>query len=506
VSDYKLLIVDNDKRQLKQIKGMINSGLKNLRGTLGLSATDDIQINTEDDAGKVVKDIESDSFKYNIILADVFMPFNVGEDDKLEGGAKRIYEAIKGHKSEIDVLLMIMTAKHSLAGKLLRQIYDEQCKLKDPWAIIYDKPEGIIGSSTEKLFDPDLWINAICRAITNCKDKDWRQTFIKTTLNDIVGLSTGLQQAKVKAAQYANKPVIMLTGETGTGKELIAKAIHYNSERAQTGSFKPYNCGSSSPELIEAIVFGYEKGAFTGADKCTSGLIESSEHGTVFLDEFFTNKEIADKLDQNMRRLLRENEFTRKGGTITIKFKGTIIIGGSSLEKGLEDAPLDFRYRINTYHIHIPLLRDRKEDIIPLAEFFLQKYKGGNLERKITPEAAMELEQDPWHGNVAQLEKLMQKFAEDLPREEIEAEDVQKNLGINVGLSNKTDSLPLTKENFIEVMKRPEIDCVLTRAAESLGKSRDTLHQRMDEWAQEDPEFYNNIPGYRRQGGRHRKA
>jgi DNA-binding NtrC family response regulator len=205
---------------------------------------------------------------------------------------------------------------------------------------------------------------------------------------------------------------ILIYGESGTGKELIARAIHYNSYR-QDKPLVPINCGAIPGELLESELFGYEKGAFTGATSLRIGRFELANGGTVFLDEI---GEMSPALQVKILRVLQEREFERVGGTRTIKVDVRII---AATNKNLEESVAknqfreDLFYRLNVIPIHIPPLRERRSDLPLLMAHFIERF---NAEKKrhlegITPEALGILQRYSWPGNVRELENLIERIA-----------------------------------------------------------------------------------------------
>ncbi len=203
---------------------------------------------------------------------------------------------------------------------------------------------------------------------------------------------------------------ILITGESGTGKELFARLIHKLSARS-THTFVPVNCGALPENLFESELFGHEQGAFTGASKTKPGLLEFANHGTFFLDE------IGD-LQMNMQikllRMLEERTIRRVGGRREIDIDVRVIAAtNKDLEKAVKENTFrqDLFYRLNTIAIHIPPLRERKEDILPLANYFLShlaRQEGGEP-RRFSPEAEEALVDYDWPGNIREMQNLIQR-------------------------------------------------------------------------------------------------
>lgn len=229
-------------------------------------------------------------------------------------------------------------------------------------------------------------------------------------LDNIIGESEEIKSIKTIVRKVASTDAtVLITGESGTGKELIANAIHSLSNRRK-GPFIKVNCGSIPETLLEAELFGHEKGAFTGAINRRKGRFELAHKGTIFLDEI---GEISPKLQVALLRVLQDKEFQRVGGEETIKVDVRIITAtNKNLEEEVKKGNFreDLFYRINIISIHVPPLRQRKTDIPILANFFLKKYTethNKNIEG-ISEELMNLLLEYSWPGNVRELQNFME--------------------------------------------------------------------------------------------------
>jgi len=232
-----------------------------------------------------------------------------------------------------------------------------------------------------------------------------------SAFSNIIGRSKGMQDVfdLVETVAPTNS-TILVTGESGTGKELIARAVHANSLRRDQ-AFVALNCGALPETLLESELFGHMRGAFTGAATTKKGLIEAAERGTVFLDEI---SEMSTMMQVKLLRVLQERKVRRVGGTEEIDADIRIIaatnrdLARSVSEGGFRE---DLYYRINVIPIHLPPLRERREDITPLAEHFVAKYREqmGKAVTGLTPEALQWLEAAEWPGNVRQLENVIER-------------------------------------------------------------------------------------------------
>ena len=228
---------------------------------------------------------------------------------------------------------------------------------------------------------------------------------------NIIGDSPAMHDVFSVVGQVANsRATVLLLGETGTGKEMIAKAIHYNSPRKD----KPFirvNCGALTGTLLESELFGHVKGSFTGAIKDKIGRFEAADGGTIFLDEIGTMEPV---LQVKLLRVLQEREFERVGDTTVVKVD-VRVIAATNVDLQEEVARSNFRedlfYRLNVVSIYLPPLRNRREDIPRLIDYFLDKYNAvnGRQLRKINREMLNVLMRYPWPGNVRELENAIER-------------------------------------------------------------------------------------------------
>jgi len=229
--------------------------------------------------------------------------------------------------------------------------------------------------------------------------------------SNMVGSSGGMRQVYEQISQVAGtNTTVLIRGESGTGKELIAHAIHYNSSRAKK-PFVKVSCAALPDTLIESELFGYEKGAFTGAQARKQGRFELAEGGTLFLDEI---GDLNLTTQIKMLRVIQAREFERLGSTQTIKVNARLIAAtNKDLEKAIAVGSFreDLYYRLNVFTIFVPPLRERKPDVMALADYFLEKYTkehGKNIKRVSTPAIDM-LMSYHWPGNVRELENAMER-------------------------------------------------------------------------------------------------
>ncbi len=268
-------------------------------------------------------------------------------------------------------------------------------------------------------------------AIENARHFEWLEKENERLLADVniehnmVGESGAMQRVYKFISKIApTDATVLIGGESGTGKELAARAIHRNSKRAQK-PFMAVNCAALSESLLESELFGHERGAFTGAIAQKKGRLEIAEGGTVFLDEI---GELSPALQVKLLRVLQEREFERVGGTLTIKIDVRVI---AATNKNLEDAMTraefrhDLYYRLNVVSLEMPPLRERREDIMLLASYFLDKY-GTRCNRRFngfSEDARACLQSYDWPGNVRELENAIERAVVLGTRDYISAEE-----------------------------------------------------------------------------------
>ncbi|MEZ4599895.1 MAG: sigma-54 dependent transcriptional regulator [Syntrophotaleaceae bacterium] len=226
----------------------------------------------------------------------------------------------------------------------------------------------------------------------------------------IVGSSPQLQKVLEMVKKLAIRDTsVLITGESGTGKELVAQAIHYNSQRRDR-KYLAINCGALPESVLESELFGYKKGAFTGANENRKGLLEEADGGTLFLDEVGN---LPLNVQKTLLRFLQEQEFRRIGDNASIKVNVRIISAtNADLEKGCKTGEFreDLFYRLNVVNIHMPPLRERRDDILLLAAHFIreQNQQFGTQVKGFTPEASKAIHEYFWPGNIRQLKNVIE--------------------------------------------------------------------------------------------------
>jgi len=286
---------------------------------------------------------------------------------------------------------------------------------------------------------------------------------------------------------------VLITGQSGTGKELVAKAVHYNGKRKE-GPFVALNCGAIPETLIESELFGHEKGAFTGAAKSHVGKFEQAQGGTIFLDEIGTMR-----LDLQIRllRVLQERRVERIGSNYSVDLDVRVISASNeNLEKLISENQFrsDLYHRLNVFSIVLPLLQERKEDIPLLVRHFLEKYavQYNKEVPAFSPEALTKLENYPFPGNVRELENIIEKTIILTDHNPIKAEDLMlpaiNNNNSSLKEINKNDSLTDIEYNLINDALNKSKGSI-KHASEALGISYKTLQYRMKKFRMHKNDF-----------------
>jgi DNA-binding NtrC family response regulator len=309
----------------------------------------------------------------------------------------------------------------------------------------------------------------------------------------LVGQSPAIRQIYAVVEKVANTPsTVLITGESGTGKELIARALHENSSR-HAGPFIKINCAAIPKTLMESELFGYEKGAFTGAVGAKPGRFELAHGGTLFLDEI---GEIPVEMQVKLLRVLQESEFERVGGIRTIKVDVRLVTATNrDLLQDISAGSFreDLYYRLNVVPIHIPPLRERREDIPLLLEHFLAKFND-RLKKQIdavSAEAIARMVSYHWPGNIRELENMMERTMLFCDRSEIGVSDLPPEIGglpaaaavPTAGASLKEAVRAETERVERELIQKAldETGGNVTQAARKLKISRKSLQTKMKE-------------------------
>ena len=297
-----------------------------------------------------------------------------------------------------------------------------------------------------------------------------------------LGISPEWREVIRRATQVAaTETTTCLQGESGTGKEVIARFIHQHSPRWR-GPFIAINCAALPEQLLESELFGFERGAFTGAQQSKPGQIELAAGGVLFLDEV---TEMAPAAQAKFLRVLQEREFLRLGGTRPVRVDVRVI---AATNRNLDDAVAhgefraDLYYRLNVFDIHIPPLRERRDDILPLASGFLREFTGGAAE--LTREAMEALRRHEWPGNVRELRNVLERALIMSDGPFIDAEHLSLRARKDAPLSSITD-LDTLEKNAIERVMR-DTDGNKVRAAKQLGISRMQLYTRLRKFGLEE--------------------
>jgi len=300
--------------------------------------------------------------------------------------------------------------------------------------------------------------------------------------DEIIGKSEAMQKIFELIERVAQTDsTVLITGESGTGKELIAQAVHANSPRCYN-PFIAVNCGALPEALLESELFGYEKGAFTGADHTRKGRFELADAGTLFLDEI---GDITLKTQVDLLRVLQQKTFRRLGGESMIEVDVRILAATHhDLKKAIQEKRFreDLFYRLNVISIYAPPLRERKEDIPPLARSFIRKFcmEMNKEEAKLTPSALRSLASYDWPGNVRELENVIERAIVIGRGREITVEDLP---------FTRRDSGPQHDPRSLRDMEKMHIEQILrqndfniSRTARALEIDRQTLYNKMEKY------------------------
>ncbi|MBU0712879.1 sigma-54 dependent transcriptional regulator [bacterium] len=313
--------------------------------------------------------------------------------------------------------------------------------------------------------------------------------------SEIIGQSAAMQTvfSHIKKVALANSPVLIL-GDSGTGKELVARAIHFHSNR-KDNPFIKVNCAALAQGVLESELFGHEKGSFTGAIRRKPGRFEIAAQGSIFLDEI---GEIPADVQVKLLRVLQEKEFERVGGTETLKMNARIIAAtNQDLAVLIKSGKFreDLYYRLNVVPITLPSLKNRKEDIPLLVDHFIGKYnvETGRQVREILPEALSALKNYEWPGNIRELENVIERAIVMSTNPQIRLEDLpDKLVSDDIRPSESTQGPINTPGSLVEIVNDFERKLILdvldendgniAKAARKLQIKRTTLRYKIEKY------------------------
>ncbi len=457
----RILVVDDKENILKLFARILGDGY---------------ELTTAADGGRAISLVAAQSF--DVVVTDLRMPGADGFE---------VLRAVKARAPETEVIMM--TAYATVADAV------EAMKLG-----AYDY--------LQKPFDPDDASLVVARALERKRLKEQAASLRREvegvySFHNLVGKSARMRDVYTLLEQASKLDItVLLNGETGTGKELAARAVHYHSARKER-RFVPVNCGALPAELVESELFGHAKGSFTGATGMKRGLFEEAEGGTIFLDEI---GELPLPVQVKLNRVLQEKELRRVGDTAGIKVNVRVIAATHRDLKAEVQAGRfreDLYYRLHVFPVVLPPLRERREDIPLLASHFLEKH-AQVLGRPLTafdPDALRALTGYPWPGNVRELENAIERAVAVAQGQTIQLRDLPADVkGSQEGAipAEQLAKMPyreavdlardrVTRDYLVALLR--ELDGNVTRAAERAGMARESLHRLLKRYGVRSDDF-----------------
>jgi two-component system, NtrC family, response regulator len=446
-----VLVVDDEKNYLVVIEDLLSD--------------EGYEVLTASSASEALEMLENTPV--DCVLSDIKMPGISGID---------LLDKIKEQDPDLPVILMTAFAEVDQAVSAMKK--------------------GAL-DHIQKPFDNKDVKRAVARGVEKhslVRNIRYLETELGTLWGNIIGKSKAMERVLTIMKRAADTPTtVLICGESGTGKELVARGLHKASSRS-SAPFVSMNCGAVPENLLESELFGYEKGAFTGANSLKQGKFEFANGGVVFLDEV---GEMSLTLQVKLLRVLQEHEFQRVGGNKDIRIDVRIIAATNKNLKEEVDAGrfrADLFFRLNVVRIDVPPLRERRSDIPFLVAHFLKKF-GDKLGRSIPEvgsEAMRSLYGYSWPGNVRELENVIERsmvlcrnttiMAEDLPAEIRETPEIEDGLDKLIsGEKGLIETLEAIEERLIrQALKRA--GNIQAQAAKTLGVSRSNLQYKMKKY------------------------
>jgi len=337
----------------------------------------------------------------------------------------------------------------------------------------------------EKPFGPERLQVTVERALElrELKRENESLRTLAGAADEMIGASKAIEQVRAEIAKVARSDAkVLVTGESGSGKELVARGIHRAGARSR-GPFEKLNCAALPKDLVESELFGYEKGAFTGATQMKRGRLEAADRGTLFLDEV---GDMSLETQAKFLRAIETGEIERLGGTRTIRVDARIVAAtNKNLPEEIKAGRFreDLFYRLNVVPIHVQPLRVRREDIPLLVEHFMARFgaEHGRRMRRISPSAIERLQEYSWPGNIRELKNLIERLLIMTDGETIDLEDVEAVLPPDVDREPASEIRAARdraeRETILATLKQCSWN--VTEAAKRLGMDRGYLHRKI---------------------------
>ncbi|HWP65257.1 MAG TPA: sigma-54 dependent transcriptional regulator [Candidatus Limnocylindria bacterium] len=455
----RVLVVDDEPGVRESLRMVLKDGYETVAVASGPEALDAL-------AGTA----------FDVILLDIVMP---GMD------GLQLLEEIRSRHATVPVVMLTATKTVKTAvGAMKLGAFDYITK---PFDI--DELRVVLDKATQNA--------ALVREVEELRTEVGK----RYQLDNIVGRSAPMQEVfKTVLTVAPLKTTVLITGESGTGKELVAKAIHFNSPRARH-PLVTLNCAAIPENLLESELFGHERGSFTDAHQKKLGQFEMAHEGTLFLDEI---GEMGLALQAKLLRVLEHGEFLRVGGTKPIQVDVRIIAATNrNLADAIKDGSFrpDLFYRLNVVSLHLPPLRERRDDLLLLIRRFTEtkSREMGIPEKTLRPEAIDALLRYPWPGNVRELENLIERLlvlcdgptigVDDLPEQVRRSEPTPSSIKEQVLAGRKSlgDAVDdFERDIIMEALLNTDFN--QTRAADMLGTTRRILKYRMDKLGIDAPD------------------
>jgi len=448
-ANQTILVVDDDLAH--------RTMLKKLLGGWGYD------VNEADDGSSAIDSVNQRAF--DLILMDVRM---------LKVSGIEALEQIKIINPAIPVIIMTAYASVETAVDTLKKgAYDYLTKPLD-----FDELQIAINRATEH--------NRLKKEIEYLKERLGQ----KFDTQNMIGRSPLMVKLLETVAQVAaTEATVLITGKSGTGKEMIANAIHYNSQRKDSPFIK-INCAALTESLLESELFGHEKGSFTGADKRREGKFRQADGGSIFLDEV---SEMSAAMQVKLLRVLQEREITRVGGAEVIAINVRVIAASNKdLKKEMEQKRFreDLFYRLNVVALNVPALLNRREDIPLLAQHFLEMFVAKNKKdiKGFTPQSMEKMVKYGWPGNVRELMNAVERAVVLSRAEYIDADELAMLMADSPNASGIDQLAAPENMPLDEVEKRSILEVInscsgnKSEAARRLGITRKTLRKKLDKY------------------------
>lgn len=432
---YCLLVVDDDPQHGAVIRELLSQGEFFHPGLIAKRSDGALAIDIVDQVGEALQLIRRGRPRYDVVIADLFMPPPEGGPPRPDYGAEKVYTALAKLPPDRRPLLIVTSNRDNDAQPKVREMLQSAIKDKNrAWVEFVPKPESAPYRSGSGLYSDDNYAWALAHAIAQQRERDWRKGHLTVSPEEWasagVQLNARFTEAIVEAQRLSDQRLFVVEGEDGTGREQIAARIHSASNRKDF-AYVAKACSSLGLDSVKPQLLGWVRG-YEGSAKTMPGFLQQCGPGTLFLDDFDFDDTVTSELSRALHGVVRSRHYTPMGSIHEpLPFKGALVLGVTSIAALPTIGPLAElirEIRVSGSVVSLPSLRSCKEDIVPLARFFLAEFSRERTSKRLSREVEDALRNYTWPQNIRELSGLMSYCAHHVAADVIGPSHVERRL------------------------------------------------------------------------------